>query len=124
MAKILSRILVLALILAPAFAHAGEGRLRCTVFERANGVKKKYEIEEISKPNHTVYYYSPAQLVTRYYIRASGMVGGGAVFLHLNIEDLSTKVGAFTKGGQSGTLWLGNQHEYVELQCSTTLDRR
>jgi hypothetical protein len=114
----------LIVLLTPFQSRAGDGRLHCDIWERANGVKKKYSIETESKSNHTVYYYSNAQLVPNHYIRASGMVGGGAVFLHLNLENLSTKVGALTKGEQNGVLWLGNNETSIELQCSTTLDRR
>lgn len=118
------RILLVSTLLLSVPAFAGDGRLRCRIFERAHGQKIQYEIEEISKPNHTVYYYAPARLATRYYVRASGMVGGGAVYLHVNLEDTSTKINSLTKGEQSGKLWMGTNQELVELECSTTLDRR
>jgi hypothetical protein len=116
---------VLALVagfLTAGSSYAGDGRMVCSITERAPYGRETYEIEDRSRENHTVRYYDYARVIERFYLRFSGMVGGGAHFLHLHIEDTETGLYGFTRVEAGGKIRFGNEREWVEAECWTEAD--
>ncbi len=99
-------------------ARADDTVMKCKIFERLGTQKLSYTLEIESKLNHTVHYYVYARLIPKFFIRASGMTGGGARYLHLNLEDLTTTQQSITKVGTSGTLYFGARDRSVEMDCN------